>query len=137
MKKKRSVWSIKMEISVWLTIALSISALLNVVFFWLLREQSKRLSVVADNSSDLIELISSFRNHVKAVYSLDSFYGDETLEGLMAHARSLSALLEDQYGELADLAEEIEYEEEIQEDAEEEEEKEQHVFYAGTREGNR
>jgi hypothetical protein len=104
------------------------------VFFWLLREQSSRLSIVADNSSDLIELIGSFANHVKAVYSLDSFYGDETLEGLMAHARSLRILLEEQYGEIADLAEQIEYEEkEIEQDAEKEEEKEQHVLYAGTR----
>ena len=92
-----------MEISVWLGIALAISAFINVVFFWLLREQSSRLSIIADNSSDLIELISSFRDHVKAVYSLDSFYGDETLEGLMAHARSLTSLLEEQYGEIADL----------------------------------
>jgi hypothetical protein len=123
-----------MEINLWLVIALTISAIVNVVFFWLLREQSSRLSVVADNSSDLIELISSFTNHVKAVYSLDSFYGDETLEGLMAHSRSLTALLEEQYGEIADLAEQIEYEEkEIDEDAEKEEEKEQHVFYAGSR----
>ena len=126
-----------MEISVWLGIALAVSAFLNVVFFWLLREQSSRLSIIADNSSDLIELISSFRDHVKAVYSLDSFYGDETLEGLMAHARSLTSLLEEQYGEIADLAEEIEYQnEEIQEDAEKEEKKEQHVFYGGTRTGN-
>ena len=123
-----------MEISVWMGFALAISVLLNVVFFWLLREQSSRLSIVADNSSDLIELISSFRDHVKAVYSLDSFYGDETLEGLMAHSRSLTALLEEQYGEIADLSEQIEYEEkEIDEDAEKEEEKEQHVFYAGSR----
>ena len=123
-----------MEISVWLGIALVISVLINVVFFWLLREQSSRLSVVVDNSSDLIELISSFADHVKAVYSLDSFYGDETLEGLMAHARSLRALLEEQYGEIADLAEQIEYEEkEIEQDAEKEEEKEQHVLYAGSR----
>ena len=121
-----------MEISVWLGIALVTSVLLNVVFFWLLREQSSRLSIVADNSSDLIELISSFRDHVKAVYSLDSFYGDETLEGLMAHSRSLTAILEDQYSEIAALAEQIEYEEEIQ-NAEKEEEKEQHVLYAGTR----
>jgi hypothetical protein len=54
----------------------------------------------------------------------------------MAHARSLSSLLEDQYGEIADLAEIIEYQEEETEDAEKEEEKEQHVFYVGTREGN-
>ena len=122
-----------MEISVWLGIALGISAFLNVVFYWLLREQSSRLSIVANNSSDLIELISSFRNHVKAVYSLDSFYGDETLGGLLEHSRALNIILEEQYGDLAALAEEIEYEEEEAEDAEKEEEKEQHVFYAGAR----
>ena len=121
-----------MEISVWLGIALSISALLNVVFYWLIREQSSRLSVVADNSSDLIELISSFRNHVKAVYSLDSFYGDETLGGLLEHSRALNMILEEQYGDIAALAEEIEYEEEEAENAEKEE-KEQHVLYAGAR----
>lgn len=121
-----------MEISVWLGIALSISALLNVVFYWLIREQSSRLSIVADNSSDLIELISSFRNHVKAVYSLDSFYGDETLGGLLEHSRALNVILEEQYGDIAALAEEIEYEEEEAENAEKEE-KEQHVLYAGAR----
>ena len=126
-----------MEISVWLGITLVISGLLNVVFFWLLREQSSRLSIVADNSSDLIELISSFADHVKAVYSLDAFYGDETLEGLMAHARSLRVLLEEQYGEVADLSQAIEYQnQEIEQDAEKEEEKEQHVLYAGSRRRN-
>ena len=55
----------------------------------------------------------------------------------MAHSRSLTAILEEQYGEIADLAEQIEYEEkEIEQDAEKEEKKEQHVFYGGTREGN-
>jgi hypothetical protein len=123
-----------MEISVWLTIALAISVGLNVVLYWLAREQSRRLSTVADNSSDLIELISSFREHVRAVYSLDSFYGDETLQGLLEHSRALGAILENQYGDLNALSEEIEYEEnEETQDGEEEIPKEQHVFYAGTR----
>jgi len=123
-----------MEISIWLGIALAISALLNVVFFWLLRGQSFRLSIVADNSSDLIELINSFRGHLKAVYSLDAFYGDETLEGLMEHTRALNLLLEEQYGDIASLSEEVEYEnKEIEQNAEKEEEKEQHVLYAGSR----
>ena len=126
-----------MEISVWLTIALAISAGLNVVLYWLAREQSSRLSTIADNSSDLIELISSFREHVKAVYSLDSFYGDETLQGLLDHARALGLILENQYGDLNALSEEIEYEEvEEAQDGEKEIQKEQHVFYAGTRTGN-
>ena len=123
-----------MEISIWLGIALTLSALINVVFFWLLREQSSRLSIVADNSSDLMEIISSFRGHVKAVYSLDAFYGDETLEALLEHARALNLLLEEQYGDIASLSEDIEYEnQEIDQDATEEEEKEQHVLYAGSR----
>ena len=123
-----------MEISIWLGIALTFSALINVVFFWLLREQSSRLSTVADNSSDLMEIISSFRGHVKAVYSLDAFYGDETLEALLEHARALNLLLEEQYGDIASLSEDIEYEnQEIDQDATEEEEKEQHVLYAGSR----
>ena len=122
-----------MEISVWLGIAFGISAFLNVVFYWLIREQSSRLSIVADNSSDLIELISSFRDHVKAVYSLDSFYGDETLGGLLEHCRALNLILEEQYGDIADLAEQIEYEEEKEPENAEKEEKEQHVLYAGTR----
>ena len=126
-----------MEISLWLIIAFTLSASLNVVFFWLLREQSKRLSIVADNSSDLMELISSFGLHVKAIYSLDSFYGDETLKGLLDHARALGVILEDQYGDLASLSEEIIYEEkESEEDGSEEDQKEKHVFYAGTRERN-
>ena len=135
MKRRKSAWGIKMEINVWLGIALATSALLNVVFFWLLREQSSRLSIVADNSSDLIELISSFADHVKAVYSLDSFYGDETLGGLLEHSRALNMILEEQYGDIAALAEEIEYEDEEAENAEKEE-KEQHVLYAGTRRRN-
>ena len=123
-----------MEISIWLGIALTLSALINVVFFWLLLGQSSRLSIVADNSSDLIEIIKSFRGHVKAVYSLDAFYGDETLEALLEHARALNLLLEEQYGDIASLSEDIEYEnQEIDQDAKEEEEKEQHVLYAGSR----
>lgn len=124
-----------MEINLWLTLAFIVSGVLNVVFYWLLREQSSRLTVIANNSSDLIELISSFRNHTKAVYELESFYGDETLGGLLEHAKALSIILEQEYGDIAALAENIEYEEETQ-NVEKENETEKHVFYAGTRERN-
>jgi hypothetical protein len=87
---------------------------------------------VAENSSDLLAMITGFRNHLKAVYNLDSFYGDETLKALMDHATTLSMILEDQYGDIASLSEPVEYEEE-EENAEKENEKEKHVLYAGTR----
>ena len=123
-----------MEINIWLGLALATSVSINVVFFWLAQEQSSKLSVIADNTEDLIEMIVGFKNHLKAVYSLDTFYGDETLKALMDHAGSLSTILEDQYGDIAALSEQIEYEEtEVDNDGSEENQKEQHVLYAGTR----
>ena len=122
-----------MEINLWLTLVLGLSLALNGVFYWLVREQSFRLSNVADNASDLIAMISGFRNHLKAVYSLEAFYGDETLQSLMDHATTLSMILEEQYGDVASMSEPVEYEEEEEEYGSEENQEEKHVLYAGTR----
>ena len=123
-----------MTIEIWLGLALAVSFVANWILFWLAKEQSTRLALIADNTEDLIEMITGFRSHLKAVYSLDTFYGDETLKALMDHASSLSVILEDQYGDIASLAEPVEYEEEQEdENASEEIEKEKHVLYAGTR----
>jgi hypothetical protein len=124
-----------MEINTWLTIALCLSLGINGVFYWLIREQSDRLLTIAENSEDLIEMISGFGSHLKAVYSLETFYGDETLKALMDHASSLRVILEDQYGDVAALSTppvEYEYDGE-EEDASEENQEEKHVLYAGTR----
>lgn len=123
-----------MEINTWLLITLFVSSALNGSLFWLVREQSSRLAVTADNAEDLLEMINGFKNHLKAVYSLETFYGDETLKALMDHATSLSIILEEQYGEIASLSEPVEIiEEEEEQDGSEENQNEKHVFYAGTR----
>lgn len=123
-----------MEINTWLLITLFVSSALNGSLFWLVREQSSRLTTTADNAEDLLEMINGFKNHLKAVYSLETFYGDETLKALMDHATSLSIILEEQYGEIASLSEPIEFiEEEEEQDGSEENQNEKHVLYAGTR----
>jgi hypothetical protein len=122
-----------MEINVWLMLALGVSTSLNGVFYWLVREQSSQLSNIADNASDLLAMITGFRSHLKAVYSLDAFYGDETLQALMDHATTLSMILEEQYGDVASLSEPVEYEEEEEKDGSEENQEEKHVLYAGAR----
>lgn len=123
-----------MEINVWLMLAFAVSGCLNVVLFWLSREQSFKLSIIADNSDDLIQMVVGFRDHLKAVYELESFYGDETLKALLDHANSLSVILSEQYGDIASLSEPLEYEESEEEiNDTQENENEKHVFYAGTR----
>ena len=113
---------------------MGVSVLINVVLIRLASWQSKDLTVVSDNIGDLVEIIESYRKHLKSVYELDSFYGDETLKGLMEHTNALRTILEQQYGDVTSITDPIEYEIGEEEDAEEEiDQKEKHVLYAGTR----
>ena len=124
-----------MEINVVIGVALAISAVLNFVLLRLAIWQSRDLADISDNLGDLVEILGNYGDHLKRVYSLDSFYGDETLEYLMEHTRAVRTILEDQYGSTTSITDPIEYEiEEEKENAEEEiPEKEKHVLYAGTR----
>ena len=123
--------------SIILGTCLAVSVGVNFVLMRLASWQSKDLAIVSDNLGDLVEIIESYRGHLKKVYELDTFYGDETLKGLMNHTNAVRALLEQQYGDIMSITEPIEYEIQEEEDAEEEiSEKEKHVLYAGTRRRN-
>jgi hypothetical protein len=120
--------------SVILGACLGVSVLVNAILIRLASWQSKDLTIISDNVGDLVEIVESYRTHLKKVYELDSFYGDETLKGLMEHTNALGALLEQQYGDVTSITEPIEYEIEEEQNAEEEiSQKEKHVLYAGTR----
>jgi hypothetical protein len=124
-----------MEISIVMGLVLAISVLVNFVLLRLAIWQSRDLADISDNLGDLVEILSNYGEHLKRVYSLDSFYGDETLEFLMEHTKAVREILEEQYGSTTLITDPIEYQiEEEKEDAEEEiPEKEKHVFYAGAR----
>ena len=122
-----------MEISILLGALLAISVGMNIVLLRLASWQAKDLTIVSDNIGDLVEIIENYRKHLKKVYELDAFYGDETLQFLLRHTTAVHELLEEQYGDVTSITEPIEYEIGEDDDAEEESsEKEKHVFYAGT-----
>ena len=124
-----------MEISIVLGLIAVFSIIANLIVFRLALWQSRELADISDGLGDLVEIIENYRNHLRDVYQLDSFYGDETLEGLMTHTNAVRALLEEQYGEVINITDPIEYQiEEVEENGKEEiPEKEKHVLYAGTR----
>ena len=123
-----------MTIEIWLGISLIVSIGINVFLFIFSRDISSRYYVVINNLADLIELLKSYRGHLKNIYSMEMFYGDQTLENLMEHTRGLMDILENDYGDLSLIESFVEYEEEYEE--EKEEQPEQDVFYAGSRERN-
>tara|TARA_A100001391_G_scaffold192230_1_gene166303 strand:+ start:471 stop:812 length:342 start_codon:yes stop_codon:yes gene_type:complete len=58
------------------------------------RAAISRLLMVSEELGDLQEMINSFCVHLKKVYELESFYGDETLNALLQHAISFNEQME-------------------------------------------
>jgi DNA-binding PadR family transcriptional regulator len=119
-----------MTLEIWLAIALFLSVMLNVFLAWFAREQSQRLTFISQNLNDLLEIISNYKEHLRKVYSLEMFYGDETLKYLMEHTNAVVQLLETEYSQIINITDPIE----VLEYAEENEEEERKdVLYGGTR----
>jgi len=76
-----------------LTCILSLSLIFNVGVFIYARAAIARLLFVSEELGDLQRMVDSFAKHVKSVYELDMFYGDQTLGHLLEHAVSLNEQL--------------------------------------------
>tara|TARA_R110002020_G_scaffold307409_1_gene523233 strand:+ start:1041 stop:1406 length:366 start_codon:yes stop_codon:yes gene_type:complete len=77
-----------------LSASLLVSVIFNVGVFIYARAAMSRLLFVSEELGDLQNMINSFAKHVKAVYELEMFYGDQTLEHLLNHAVSFNEQLE-------------------------------------------
>jgi len=77
-----------------LSLVLTASTLANIGLILYVRATLLRLLYVSEELGDLQDMINSFANHVKKVYELEMFYGDQTLQALMEHAISFNEQLE-------------------------------------------
>lgn len=71
-----------------------VSALSTVFLFIYARAILARLLFVSDELGDLQDMIDGFAKHLQSVYELETFYGDQTLQGLLEHAVSFNEQLE-------------------------------------------
>ena len=122
-----------MTIETWLIIALMASVATNIFLIWFSRLQSIKLTYVSANIVDLIDMIASYRDHLKKIYGMEMFYGDETLANLMDHTRTIIDIIEEEYQDIAMISEPIEPKEMEEYEENLEEEKIEDVFYAGSR----
>ena len=77
-----------------LTAILTFSLLFNIGLLVYARGVIVRLLSVSEELGDLQQMINSFAVHLKSVYEMEMFYGDETLAGLIEHAVSFNKYLE-------------------------------------------
>jgi hypothetical protein len=73
-----------------LSAILTLSVILNIGLLAYARGALVRIVSVSEELGDLQRMVDSFAHHLKAVYELDSFYGDETLRRLLEHAISFN-----------------------------------------------
>tara|TARA_B100001057_G_scaffold497833_1_gene603058 strand:- start:2172 stop:2438 length:267 start_codon:yes stop_codon:yes gene_type:complete len=67
----------------------------NIVALLYIRWLINIINVINQDIKSLSDMIEEFSTHLKSVYELEMFYGDDTLKSLMDHASQLSERLED------------------------------------------
>ena len=77
-----------------LGIIAAVSIVFNVFLVLYARGAIVRLLSVSEELGDFHAMVDAFTNHLKTVYELEMFYGDQTLEGLLQHARSFNDQLD-------------------------------------------
>jgi hypothetical protein len=82
------------RLEITLSAILLFSVVFNVGIFLYARAAVLRLLSVSEELGDLQLMIDSFAEHLDSVYEMETFYGDQTLEGLLNHARSFNEQLE-------------------------------------------
>jgi len=71
---------------------LFISVVVNMVLVGYARNTLSKINTVyraSEETSEIFSMIDSFREHLNAVYEMPTFYGDDTLKGLLEHSKQM------------------------------------------------
>ena len=74
--------------------ALMLSMITTVFSVWYAVRVSRTLIYFSENMNDLLEVLSDYSNHVKSVYGLESFYGEQVLHNLLKHSQDIVEQIE-------------------------------------------
>ena len=122
-----------------LIIVLLVSVIANSLAFWYMRRVLPGFIYTSQNLEDLTTLVANYREHLRNIYGMEMYYGDETMKHLISHTTSLLEILED-YEDIYSITapfEEIDEEEDQNLEGDqpdgETQKNEENVFYAGSR----
>tara|TARA_R110002020_G_scaffold269152_8_gene484488 strand:+ start:921 stop:1316 length:396 start_codon:yes stop_codon:yes gene_type:complete len=122
----------------WVSITLILSIMVNIFAIWYIRKLLAKVLFVSQNLTDLVDLLVTYRNHLRKIYSMEMFHGDETIQFLIQHTNSLLDVLED-YSDIYLMTEPMELDELQDEESYDETTRtetfntEKDVFYGGSR----
>ena len=71
------------------------------VMVWYVRKLLMKMTILTDLQKETLDEIQEFSEHLEVVSGLETFYGDETLTGLLKHTRSLADSLVDKVSSIS------------------------------------
>jgi hypothetical protein len=76
-------------IAIMVTILFVISVSINLVLYHYAKNKIGSFLTASEEASQIFTLLDAYREHLESVFSLPTFYGDETLKSLLDHTREL------------------------------------------------
>jgi|3_EtaG_2_1085321.scaffolds.fasta_scaffold43690_1 biopolymer transport protein ExbB/TolQ len=73
--------------SVLIIVVFIVLILLSIGSVWFTIYLLRKLLGISENISNLFEALEAFTKHIERVNGLETFYGDETLAGLLEHSQ--------------------------------------------------
>ena len=68
---------------------LVLSLLLNIFCVWYIRNILRDYFYVLENMEDLFDVVENFSRHLETIHSLETFYGEPTLQSLIKHSKAV------------------------------------------------
>jgi hypothetical protein len=96
-----------------------------VFLIWYIRKILNELLYISENIGDFLVVIDNYAEHLETVYNMETYYGDETIQGMIEHTKAVVeeiSQFESIYSLTTDLEEDTEYEDEVGEEIDDEEE---------------
>jgi len=76
------------------SLLLIMSVSINLLLVWYIKGLFRKIFFISDNIEDLVDNLEGFSSHLEKVHSLETFYGDETLQALLQHSKSIVEYVE-------------------------------------------
>ena len=68
---------------------LYVSLLLNIGMIWYIRSMIKNNNQVEEDILKLVDSMNDFEGHIEDIHSLEVYYGDQDLQNMLTHSRTL------------------------------------------------
>ena len=67
----------------------------TIFLFWYVRKILSKLLFVSESIGDFMVVIDNYSNHLETVYGMETYYGDDTIQGLIEHTKAITEEIEE------------------------------------------